>query len=604
MELICYVHPAWAPRIRPASQKRDWMEATPERFAYRCLPLAIANAHGWEMGSPCGFRARWNGGRGTEAVEIRLDGGADPLHAPVSLFGQGTITFHVEGLIRTSPGWNLWVSGAPNAAKDGIAPLSGVIETDWSPYSFTMNWRFTRPREWVRWEKDEPFCFFFPVQRGVLDDVRPEVRPLAEAPELDDAFARWSASRDAFQAHVARTKPSAPADKWQKLYYRGVGPEGEPGPADHQAKIRLAPFAAAAEGCPVTGAAKPDAKPGLGAALKAAPAKPQPAKPQPAVPGLLAADTLDFTLRNIGFAAKPQPADTRPGIFAAPAAPRPIVAPPPPVPAKSRPDRAQWLLDVAERQRALSPLTGTIPRVRDLSADAFLDQYYAASRPVLIEGAIADWPALSRWTPDYLAAAVGSAPVDYQGGRESEPDFELYKDRHKKRMPFDRFIAAIREDSGNDAYITAYNSAANMAAFAPLQRDLGTIDTYLTDAPGMLWIGPAGTFTPLHFDLTNNLLAQLVGRKQVHLLPPSETPLLANRRHVFSDVHDITDPARLAAHPAARGARRFVVDLGPGDLLYVPVGWWHQVRAFDFSVMLTYTNFSWPNDAHASFPAD
>lgn len=249
MQLLCYLHPSWQPRLRPASSRRPWMEASAERFAYRCLPLAIANAHGWEIGSPCGFSAMWTGGRGAECVEIRLDEGTDPAHVPVSLFGEGTITFHVEALFRTPPGWNLWVGGLPNSAKDGIAPLSGVIETDWSPYTFTMNWRFTRPGHWIRFEPDEPFCFLFPVQRG-LETVEPEIRPLAEAPELEDAFFRWSRSRNAFQEEVRRNPPSAPADKWQKLYYRGVGPDGEPGPADHQSKLRLPPFAAPGT-CPV-----------------------------------------------------------------------------------------------------------------------------------------------------------------------------------------------------------------------------------------------------------------------------------------------------------------------------------------------------------------
>ena len=143
-ELTCYVHEGWAPRIAPASSRRDWMDATPESYAYRCLPLSIANSHGWEVLSPCGFSARWHGGAGADSVEIVLDAGADPAKAPTSLFGSGTITFHVDGIFRTSPGWNLWASGPPNSMKDGIAPMAGVIETDWAPYTFTMNWRFTR----------------------------------------------------------------------------------------------------------------------------------------------------------------------------------------------------------------------------------------------------------------------------------------------------------------------------------------------------------------------------------------------------------------------------------------------------------------------------
>jgi hypothetical protein len=231
------------------------MTATPDSFAYRCLPLSIANAHGWEILSPCGFRARWTGGAGAEAVEIVLDPGADPKSAPTSLFGSGTVTFHVEGIFRTSQGWNLWVGGPPNGMKDGIAPMAGVIETDWSPYTFTMNWRFTRPDVWIRFEENEPFCFFFPTPRGVLDGLRPELRPMEDEPALLRAFSAWSAARAAFQAWVQRNKPKAPADQWQKLYYRGLHPQGEAGAADHQSKLRLAPFrqAGSRRVCPVAG---------------------------------------------------------------------------------------------------------------------------------------------------------------------------------------------------------------------------------------------------------------------------------------------------------------------------------------------------------------
>lgn len=241
-ELVCYVREGWSLNVAPAAPRRDWMDDSQERFAYRCLPLAIANTHGWEVLSPCGFKARWNGGTDVRAIEIVLDPGTDPKKAPVSFFGAGTLTFHVDGIMRTSEGWNLWVSGPPNAIKDAIAPLSGIIETDWSPYSFTMNWRFTRPDVWIRFEKDEPFCFFFPTPRGVLERVKPELRPMEDQPELLKSYDAWSAARRAFQEWVVKAKPKAPADQWQKLYYRGLHPEGHPGPADHDSKLRLSHF--------------------------------------------------------------------------------------------------------------------------------------------------------------------------------------------------------------------------------------------------------------------------------------------------------------------------------------------------------------------------
>lgn len=243
MELTCYVYPGWQPRIRVASQRRDWIDVAPEAFPYRCLPLGIASSHGWEVLSACGFEATWHGGMAPEDVTVHADAGTPPHLAPVALFGQATFTIHLQGIFRTAPGWNLHLSGPPNRFKDGAAPLSGIIETDWSPYTFTMNWRLTRPGLTVRFEENEPIAHFFPVQRGAVDAVQPTFAPIDEAPELKRLFEQWSQSRDAFHAHVREHPPERPADKWQKLYYRGQTPDGQCPVHDHQAKLRVQEFA-------------------------------------------------------------------------------------------------------------------------------------------------------------------------------------------------------------------------------------------------------------------------------------------------------------------------------------------------------------------------
>ena len=52
-----------------------------------------------------------------------------------------------------------------------------------------------------------------------------------------DQFKTWSASRDAFHAQMAQRTPQAGSDKWQKDYYRGVDPTGQPGSASHQTRF-------------------------------------------------------------------------------------------------------------------------------------------------------------------------------------------------------------------------------------------------------------------------------------------------------------------------------------------------------------------------------
>ena len=62
MRLICYPTSGAAPKLAPAPVERDWMERTNAGFAYRCLPLNIANAHGWLILNAAPFVAEWDGG--------------------------------------------------------------------------------------------------------------------------------------------------------------------------------------------------------------------------------------------------------------------------------------------------------------------------------------------------------------------------------------------------------------------------------------------------------------------------------------------------------------------------------------------------------------
>jgi Family of unknown function (DUF6065)/Cupin-like domain len=558
MELTAYLHPGWAPLIRAAPATRAWMSATPESFAYRCLPLNIANAHGWEMLSPCGFEAAWDGGSGTPAVTIQLDPGADAQRGPVSLFGQGVITFHVEAIFRTPPGWDLWVGGPPNGMKDAIAPLTGIIETDWSPFTFTMNWRFTRPGQPVRFEAMEPFCFLFPVQRGSVEAFEPAFAPLEADPATAARFRAWSEARDEFHARMQREPPKTPADRWQKHYYRGVDVGGESLVPDHRSKLRLKAFdRTAAPNVPMA--------PADDASLPASP---------PIAPAVSPAQAQEIASLRLALA------------------------------------KREWLLEIVERQRALAPAESSIERRTDVGSQEFLERYYAVGRPVILRGEMDDWPALARWTPDYLKAKVGSAIVEYQGGRTANARFEMEKDLHRREAPFDAFIDSIsRIGEGNDAYLTAYNSERNREALTPLSEDMGFLDKFLTRdvaAPhGMPWIGPAGTVTSLHHDLTNNFIAQVVGRKRLTVLPAAEVGRLYNERHVFSRITDLDAPdIDLTLYPRLVGAKLYEVMLEPGEILFMPLAWWHQVKSLDFSVTVTYTNFLWPNDGYATYPAD
>jgi hypothetical protein len=241
MKLIAYIIDGHKLDIRPAPLEREWMESTDQRFAYRCLPLNIANAHGWEILCPSTFTAIWNGGSGLKAVQIQA---SSPTPAPaISHFGKGILTFHIPCLFRTESGFDLIAQGPISRPKDSIAPLSGIIETDWAPYTFTMNWIFTRPGVSIRFEQGEPFCHIYPVRRGELEGVNPQVQMLSQEPELKRQFELWINSRSQFNAGLKQRGSAAQIEQWQKLYYRGVDAAGQSTSAsDHRTRLRLRPF--------------------------------------------------------------------------------------------------------------------------------------------------------------------------------------------------------------------------------------------------------------------------------------------------------------------------------------------------------------------------
>ena len=227
-------------QLVPAPAARAWMDATDQRFAYRCLPLLIANQAGWFLLNSHTFRATWDGGDDLDALRLEYFTGLPPYPA-ASHFGQGILTWHIPYLFRTPPGYNLLARGPANWPKEGAVALEGLVEADWSVATFTMNWRLTAVGRPVTFEVGEPLCMLVPQRRGELEAFRPEVRDIDTDPELGAAHERWSEGRDRFLTDLEVPDSDAVRRGWQKHYFRGTTPDGVAAPA-HQTKLQLREF--------------------------------------------------------------------------------------------------------------------------------------------------------------------------------------------------------------------------------------------------------------------------------------------------------------------------------------------------------------------------
>jgi hypothetical protein len=227
--------------IVPSIKKRNWMNDTPDSFAYRCLPLTVANGLGWQFLNPCKFVASWKGENSLKGVKVKFypKTNQEKIYSNakyvLSHFGNGILTFTLDCLFRTESGHNLYIKGPTNHPKAKIFPLEGVVETDWLPFTFTMNWKFIEEGE-VTFERDEPFCQLFPFPRHYMENWQTQEIPISSVPEEYNNFKDWKDSRSNYISTL-----STNGAKGERDYIKGIYKSGEKF-KDHQTNIQSCPF--------------------------------------------------------------------------------------------------------------------------------------------------------------------------------------------------------------------------------------------------------------------------------------------------------------------------------------------------------------------------
>lgn len=222
-------------KIDLPNKKRNWMDETPGSYAYRCLPMTIANGYGWSFINPHKFSVIWNGG---SHVKDTIVNEPTKFNFVQSHFGSGIITFNLGILIKTDEGINTYIKGPANNPKRGISPLEGIIETDWMPYTFTMNWKITEPNFEIFFDQGEEICTFFPIKRNFIEEHDPEVKNIQEDPELQKYVTNWGTARETNTKECAFKKIE---DKGIRFYLHGKYPDGNKADS-HQVNVRAKPF--------------------------------------------------------------------------------------------------------------------------------------------------------------------------------------------------------------------------------------------------------------------------------------------------------------------------------------------------------------------------
>lgn len=237
------------------------------------------------------------------------------------------------------------------------------------------------------------------------------------------------------------------------------------------------------------------------------------------------------------------------------------------------------------------------------------DDLIAAQQPAVLEGVAADWPLVAegrksaKAAADYLARFAGDRAVTVFAA-PAETGGRFHYDDTATRLNFSASRADLRETLtamlANDDDGALYVGSTDLDQFLPGLRDENDLALSHSDfghKPPLasIWIGNRTT-TPAHYDISNNLACCIVGRRRFTLFPPDQVanlypgPLDPTPAGQVVSMVDMRAPD-FVRHPRFREALASAQmgELEPGDVLFYPALWWHQVEAMDaFNAMINY----------------
>jgi hypothetical protein len=222
------------------------------------------------------------------------------------------------------------------------------------------------------------------------------------------------------------------------------------------------------------------------------------------------------------------------------------------------------------------PAISAVPRTRVPDAATFRTRA-AQGLPFVINGLVNRWQ-LSSLTPQTLRDRFGHLHVRARVGDYVNTAFA--PDRAMQDMSMLEYldlVAAGTQDLPPYLGNLELRELNRMCQWPAYFGKMG---------PARFWLGPAGTVTPLHCDYDDNIFAQIWGTKRIFLAPPHHDEFLYTREAnavLFGSPFDPEKPD-FDKFPLARQASMIECIVNPGELLYVPAGWYHQVRSLTFSL--------------------
>jgi jumonji domain-containing protein 7 len=233
-------------------------------------------------------------------------------------------------------------------------------------------------------------------------------------------------------------------------------------------------------------------------------------------------------------------------------------------------------------------VVGAVERISRLSVDEFQSSFAAFNKPVIITNIVNEWQARTKSTPDAIKSLFGNMIVEV---RDSDNEIDQFFGEGKRsHIRLEEYIDLISNpDSTRQRLPYLGNMSFNASSHLSTLKKYFQFPRYFPNQileEMRLWIGAPGQISTIHNDNYHNFNAQLYGRKTFLLFPPEQHRLLytqlMNRTCWASPINP--HQPDIDKYPLFALAEALEACLEDGDLLYIPIFWWHQATALTLSI--------------------
>lgn len=206
-------------------------------------------------------------------------------------------------------------------------------------------------------------------------------------------------------------------------------------------------------------------------------------------------------------------------------------------------------------------------------------------KPFIFSNNIESWSALNSWDPLFFKEKYGHLEFNVNPDLPDKAAPYLYNSKmYTTLMKLSDFIKLMSKNK------SCYLAQESMQAFEDLKENFDFYDlipsiNYNHDVFVNLWMG-ANTRSGLHFDNLDNFLVQIYGVKKVILIPPDDAAFVYPISYNFSKCYVNPFEPNFKKFPKFKKARIFEGELKPGDVLFIPRGWYHYIYSPRQSISL------------------